>query len=233
MSVKTYSLKTDGNTKVSEHFKVREFRCKDGTDKVLIDDNLINKALEPLRAALCKKYGQDVNIDVKSGYRTKSHNKAVGGSSTSKHLNGKAADFECTISDKVIPAKIVCCVAQDLCLDGIAYINSDRTHIDCRGYQWWADETQNNKKVSDFYKYFNIAYPEPVETVKKGDKGTDVRWVQNRLNVHGYKLTVDGSFGGSTDKAVRKFQKDKKLTVDGRVGPATRKELKKVGVNYG
>lgn len=227
MAVKTYSLKNDGNKQVSAHFKVREFRCKDGTDKVLIDDNLTNEALEPLRAALCKKYGQDVNIDVKSGYRTKSHNKAVGGSSTSKHLNGKAADFECTINDKAIPAKIVCCVAQDLNLDGIAYINSDRTHIDVRGSQWWADETKNNKKITDFYAYFGVSYPEPTETVKKGDKGTPVRWVQKQLNKHGYKLAVDGSFGGGTDKAVRKFQKDKKLEVDGRVGPKTRAALKK------
>ena len=226
MSVKTYSLKTDGNTKVSEHFKVREFRCKDGSDKILISQELV-QVLEKLRARL------GCSIDINSGYRTVSHNKAIGGSTTSKHCKGLAADIVCKKDTKTLSAKEVCCAAQDLDIDGIAFISTYATHIDVRGSKWWADETKNNKKVSDFYTYFNIAYPEPAETVKKGDKGTDVRWVQNRLNVHGYKLTVDGSFGGSTDKAVRKFQKNKKLTVDGRVGPATKKELKKVGVNYG
>ena len=227
MAVKTYSLRNDGNKQLSAHFKVREFRCKDGTDKILIEDELVSKALEPLRAALCKKYNQEVSINIVSGYRTKSHNKAVGGSSTSKHLTGKAADIECKIGDKIIPAYEICCIAQDLDLDGIAYINNNRVHIDTRGSQWWVDETKNNKKITDFYAYFGVSYPEPTATVKKGDKGTSVRWVQKRLNRHGYKLTVDGSFGGGTDKIVRAFQKAKGLAVDGKVGPATRAALKK------
>lgn len=32
MSVKTYSKKTDGNTKLSANFRVREFACSDGGD---------------------------------------------------------------------------------------------------------------------------------------------------------------------------------------------------------
>lgn len=31
MSVKTYSLKKDGSTKLSANFRVREFACNDGT----------------------------------------------------------------------------------------------------------------------------------------------------------------------------------------------------------
>ena len=227
MSVKTYSLKKDGNSKVSEHFKIREFRCKDGSDEILIADELPKKALEPLRNALNKKYSQEVKINIISGYRTKSHNESVGGSSTSKHLNGKAADIECVTGDKIIPSKTVCCIAQDLDLEGIAYINNDRTHIDVRGSKWWTDETKNNKKISDFYAYFGIDYPEPTKTVKRGNKGTDVRWVQSKLNQFGFKLSVDGSCGPATDKAIRQFQKNKKLQIDGRVGPATRAALKK------
>lgn len=33
MSVKTYSLKKDGEKQLSKNFKVREFRCKDGGAK--------------------------------------------------------------------------------------------------------------------------------------------------------------------------------------------------------
>ena len=36
MAIHEYSVKTQGNTKISEHFRVREFACKDGTDSVLI-----------------------------------------------------------------------------------------------------------------------------------------------------------------------------------------------------
>lgn len=219
MAVKIYSLKKHGDQYLSEHFRVREFRCKDGSDKILISTELV-QMLEKLRA----KLGCSININ--SGYRTKSHNKKVGGSSTSKHMKGLAADIICKRDGKNIFAKEVCCAAQDLGFDGIAFISGTATHVDVRGYRWWADETKNNKKVSDFYPYFGKAYPEPTATVKKGDKGTPVRWVQSKLNKHGYKLTVDGSFGSGTLSKVRKFQKEKQLTVDGKVGANTRKALK-------
>lgn len=220
MSVKTYSLKKDGEKFITPHFRVREFRCKDGSDKILISTELV-EMLEKLRT----KLGCSININ--SGYRTKSHNKSVGGSVTSKHCKGLAADIICKKDGKTISAKEVCCAAQDLDIDGIAYISSGSTHIDMRGSRWWADETKNNKKVSDFYAYYGVPYPEPTTTVKKGDKGTPVRWVQDKLKKAGYKLSVDGAFGSTTDKKVREFQNKKGLVVDGKVGVATRSELKK------
>lgn len=220
MAVKTYSLKKDGEKYITEHFRVEEFRCKDGSDKVLISTELV-EMLEKLRAKL------DCSITINSGFRTKSHNKAIGGSTSSKHCRGLAADIICKKNGKIVSAKKVCCAAQDLGMDGIAFISSTATHVDVRGYRWWADETKNNKKVSDFYAYYDIKYPEPTATVKKGDKGTPVRWVQDKLKKAGYKLTVDGSFGNGTFNNVEKFQKEKDLTVDGKVGANTRKALKK------
>ena len=220
MGVKTYSLAKDGDKHLSEHFRVREFACKDGSDEILISSELVGM-LEKLREKL------DGPININSGYRTPSHNKAVGGSSSSKHCKGLAADIICKRDGKILSAKEVCAAAQDLDFDGIAYISGTATHVDVRGSRWWADETKNNKRVYDFYPYFGMAYPEPTETVKKGDKGTPVRWVQDKLTNAGYQLSIDGSFGSNTDRAVRRFQQDKNLEIDGKVGPATRKALKK------
>lgn len=219
MSVKTYSLKTHGNINITEHFKVREFRCQDGSDKILISAELVDM-LEKLREML------DCSVTITSGYRTKTHNKKVGGSSASKHLKGIAVDIVCKKDGKNISSKEVCCAAQDLGFGGIAIISGVAVHLDVRNTRWWADETKNNKRVADFYPYFGKKYPEPEITLRKGDKGTPVRWVQDKLKKAGYKVSVDGAFGAGTLSAVKKFQKAKKLTVDGIVGKATRGALK-------
>lgn len=224
MGVKTYSASRDGNKYLSDHFRVREFRCKDGSDEILISDELVTM-LEKLRAKLAEDLHGEVRVNINSGYRTKAHNKKIGGSTTSKHCKGLAADIICKKGDKTVHSKYVCTAAQDLDMDGIAYITSGSTHVDCRGYRWWADETKNNKKVSDFYAYFSLPYPAPTATVKKGDKGTPVRWVQDKLRKAGYGVSNDGSFGPATERAVKKYQKERGLEVDGRVGPATRASL--------
>jgi peptidoglycan hydrolase-like protein with peptidoglycan-binding domain len=40
-NIKTFSLKIDGETQLTSNFKVREFACKDGSDKILIDTELV------------------------------------------------------------------------------------------------------------------------------------------------------------------------------------------------
>ena len=80
-----FSLKKEGNKKVSKNFHVREFKCK-GTDDVLIDHELLT-FLQEIR----NHFEQPLHIT--SAYRTQKHNKAVGGTSTSQHLKGKACDF--------------------------------------------------------------------------------------------------------------------------------------------
>lgn len=62
--------------------------------------------------------------------------------------------------------------------------------------------------------------------LKLGDRGDEVRWVQRRLQMHGFEPgPADGVFGERTNTAVRKFQKARALHVDGIVGPKTREEL--------
>ena len=41
MSTEAYSLAKDGDKLLSENFRVREFRCKDGSNTIFIDSDLV------------------------------------------------------------------------------------------------------------------------------------------------------------------------------------------------
>ena len=61
---------------------------------------------------------------------------------------------------------------------------------------------------------------------RKGDSGSDVKKLQRALKVVGdYDGPIDGSFGDTTEEAVKAFQKSSRLTTDGVAGSATIKEL--------
>ena len=61
--------------------------------------------------------------------------------------------------------------------------------------------------------------------IRKGDRGSDVKLLQHRLNILGSQLTEDGVWGVQTDSAVRGYQYRAGLTVDGVVGPKTQAAL--------
>jgi len=86
MAIKQYSLKADSKKKLSPNFTVREFRCRDGSDVVMIDESLVM-----LLQCIREHFGKPITIT--SGYRTAAHNAAVGGAKSSQHLLGRAADF--------------------------------------------------------------------------------------------------------------------------------------------
>jgi hypothetical protein len=56
--------------------------------------------------------------------------------------------------------------------------------------------------------------------VKRGDRGTAVRRIQQELDI-----PADGVFGAQTERAVRRFQRSHDLVADGIVGPLTRGAL--------
>ena len=76
-----------------------------------------------------------------------------------------------------------------------------------------------------------IPAPTPAAPVRnylqKGDTGAYVTALQNRLNVHGANIGVDGIFGNETLGAVTDFQTQHGLVDDGLVGPLTWGELNK------
>jgi uncharacterized protein YcbK (DUF882 family) len=82
---------------LTRHFRVEEFACRDGTPVPLFAQgqlqDLCADYLEPLR----RRFGP---TRVMSGYRTRSHNTAVGGAPASLHVYsrtryGTAADVVC------------------------------------------------------------------------------------------------------------------------------------------
>ncbi|MCI5573663.1 MAG: D-Ala-D-Ala carboxypeptidase family metallohydrolase, partial [Faecalibacterium prausnitzii] len=86
MSIEAYSTLKNGNKRLSEHFEVREFQCRDGSDPVFVDTELVD-ILEKIRTHFGKP------LVITSAYRTAAHNKAVGGAAYSQHCYGRAADI--------------------------------------------------------------------------------------------------------------------------------------------
>ena len=70
-------------------------------------------------------------------------------------------------------------------------------------------------------------------TLRKGDTGDSVTYLQTLLCSVGDPITVDGAFGPETADAVKAFQKANGLTVDGVVGPMTWDALEKATGHHG
>lgn len=71
---------------LTKNFKLSEFACKDGSEEIVLDMELVWK-LQQLRDKL------GVPIKIVSGYRNPEYNKKVGGVRNSQHVLGKASDI--------------------------------------------------------------------------------------------------------------------------------------------
>lgn len=160
MAVKTYSYSKQGNIYCSAHTQVKEMASKNGSklysDTVLVDESLMTMVEKLFNKLHCKKY------IISSGYRTAVHDKVAGGNGVGQHTKGKAVDA-CFYdkNGKIVSAKIVCCVAQDLGFNGIANISKkyQYVHLDMRDSGVYrGDEIKGTNSVtSDFYNYFGVS----------------------------------------------------------------------------
>jgi uncharacterized protein YcbK (DUF882 family) len=119
--------------KLTKNFNKSEFDSKDGADmpdEVLFNVQRLANQMQQLRTHLNKP------VNINSGYRSISHNEAIGGSLNSQHILGKA----CDITVQGMTPKEVAEVIEDLILCGDMLqggIGIYRTfvHYDIRGFK--------------------------------------------------------------------------------------------------
>lgn len=140
MGVIQYSKSRDGNINISENFKVKEFACKDNSDKILIDITFVKSYLQDIRTHF------NAPVTINSAYRTTSYNIRVGGAKNSYHVLGRAFD----ISVKGHTPQEVAKYAASIGVPGVIQYNTF-VHVDSRDTKYWA---RNNNgavtKVSSF-----------------------------------------------------------------------------------
>ena len=122
MPVKAYSLKHDGDKKLSLNFRVREFACKDGSDVIFISPTLVD-ILQKVRT----HFGRRVTVN--STYRTLRHNKSQNGATNSQHLYSLAADI---IVSGTAPKTVAQYAETLLPNSGGIGIYKNFTHVDVR-----------------------------------------------------------------------------------------------------
>lgn len=86
MLSRTLILTLNPEDRLSVHFKAGEFKCLDGSNLILVDEELI-KVLETVRSRFQKP------VKINSGYRTYAYNKTVSYTNNSYHCKGMAADI--------------------------------------------------------------------------------------------------------------------------------------------
>lgn len=131
MAVNTYSLSKDGETSLTTNFKVKEFRCKDGSDTILIDSALVDY-LQKIRD------WADNSVTINSGYRTESYNKQIDGAPNSYHVKGRAADI--VVSGKT-PLEVAR-KAEELGMKGIIKYSSF-VHVDTRDSKYYSNDGES------------------------------------------------------------------------------------------
>lgn len=212
--INTYTMASDNDRKLSENFRVREFACKDGTDRVVIDERLV-MILQKIR----DYFGVPVNIN--SGYRTAAHNASVGGAPNSAHMTGMAADINVAGVDPRLVAMYaegtgVRIIGLYTYPNGVSWVHIGSGHsralwLETRpGYRQYPT-TFLPVLRRQFFRFTNRFETLTAQTILR--------------RTGFYTGALDGKYGAASRRAVLAFQKARQLDQDGVTGPATWREL--------
>lgn len=172
MGVKTYSVKSDGSKKLSANFKVSEFKCNDGSDKVLISDELVT-LLQNIR----DHFGKAVVIN--SAYRTETYNKKVGGATHSQHVLGTAADI---VISGVSPLEVAQYAEYLQPNSGGIGVYASFTHVDVRTTRSRWDNRSGKEVVVSGWP----GYTPPAEPVESAEVQQAQAWAEKNGIMTGY-----------------------------------------------
>ena len=107
-----------------------------------------------------------------------------------------------------------------------------RSSVAEKKWTWWGEltgvEYGENAPVQPSNPTNDETGKQTLPTLRKGDKGDAVKYLQTLLIARGYDLGkwgADGDFGSATQAAVKRFQRDWDLIQDGVVGNDTWKML--------
>lgn len=132
-----------GNVRLTRNFELNEFLASDTAARDGIDNtpsevelkniHLMAFALQHLRDVLSLSLDAEVSLIITSGFRSSDLNAAVGGSETSDHRHGRAADFYAQIKGGVVvsPADLCAFIINSyVAFDQlIAYPKQNRVHL--------------------------------------------------------------------------------------------------------
>lgn len=160
--IRVKSVKASGSKKVNGNntFTYGEFAC-DNDDSLIVNKSLpiaLEKLKEFMNLSRIRIIRGYVNTDttVSSSYKC---------NLLSRHKNGYAVDVICyNKTNKVIPAKYICCAAQLLGFPGIAVCETPAgvmTHLDVRSNSFWNIESKMSTDLrkngyKDFFDYFSM-----------------------------------------------------------------------------
>lgn len=134
MNIKSYSLRENGDIPLTKHFKIREFRCRDGSDLIKIDTDFVQDKLQRIRD------WAGAPVILNSAYRTEAYNQKVGGAAHSYHVLGRA--FDIRVQGEAKSLDEICRYAESIGVLGIIrYPNHGFVHIDSRTTKYFSKDS--------------------------------------------------------------------------------------------
>ena len=133
-------------SQLTENFKLREFRCRDGSDvpdEYMENVLLLAQNLQVLREHIGKP------IRVISGYRSKPYNTKIGGAKRSQHMLAKAADIKISgMSPSEVKVIIEQLIKEGKMKSGGVGLYLTFTHYDIRGRnaRWYGKGIKDDRK---------------------------------------------------------------------------------------